>query len=393
MHTGTGLSLIGHGIVFYLILFGGFDRPSPSQSDFNVSNVAIISETEFLELGNETDSLEQEVPTPLVATPKPEENKVPEDAPDQDSLAEPEPEVELKDIAQEVEEPLPPIENNEILLEEQAALEDPQIPDDQESVSISEVETQSEEPARQSAERIADEAAPEPEENVKEDVMVQEAVTPEPGSIVEKETVVEAAPPKTATETVTEADQTESTELNFSKPIRRSHSHNPVANENVVANQEIELTENDELESETASHQPEKLDVASLIQQAEQTIADSNNSDALTNELSAQLTTSEREGLKQTIKRCWNLSTSSDAAKRVVITIQVELETSGKPVTGSIKLVHATEAGEIPKLIAFEAAQRAIVRCLSNGYDLPVDKYKNWRFVEIVFDPEEMRNR
>lgn len=393
MHTGTGLSLIGHGIVFYLILFGGFDRPSPPQSDFNVSNVSIISETEFLELGNETDSLEQELPNPLVVIPKPEENEVSEDAPDQDSPAEPEPEVEVKDVAQEVEEPLPLIESNEILLEEQAVVEDPQILDDQESVSISEVETQSEEPERQSAERIADEAAPEPEENVKEDVLVQEAVTPEIGSIVEEETVVEAAPPKTATETVTEADQTESTELNLSRPIRRSRNHNLVVNENVVAKQEIELPEKNELESETAPPQPEILDVVSLIQQAEQTDADPNNSDALTNELSAQLTTSEREGLKQAIKRCWNLSTSSDAAKRVVITIQVELETSGKPVAGSIQLVHATEANEIPKLIAFEAAQRAIVRCLSNGYDLPVDKYENWRFVEIVFDPEEMRNR
>ena len=43
--------------------------------------------------------------------------------------------------------------------------------------------------------------------------------------------------------------------------------------------------------------------------------------------------------------------------------------------------------------IAFEAARRAILRCGASGYDLPADKYDQWREVEITFDPSGMRLR
>ncbi|MDO7707324.1 MAG: energy transducer TonB, partial [Loktanella sp.] len=43
--------------------------------------------------------------------------------------------------------------------------------------------------------------------------------------------------------------------------------------------------------------------------------------------------------------------------------------------------------------IAFQAARRAILRCQSGGYQLPADKYDQWKEVEITFDPSGMRLR
>lgn len=40
---------------------------------------------------------------------------------------------------------------------------------------------------------------------------------------------------------------------------------------------------------------------------------------------------------------------------------------------------------------AFEAARRAILRCGATGYDLPAEKYGQWRDIEMTFNPEKMR--
>ncbi len=40
---------------------------------------------------------------------------------------------------------------------------------------------------------------------------------------------------------------------------------------------------------------------------------------------------------------------------------------------------------------AFETARRAILRGSAEGFNLPADKYDQWRDIEIVFDPKGMR--
>ncbi|MEM9438259.1 MAG: energy transducer TonB, partial [Pseudomonadota bacterium] len=39
------------------------------------------------------------------------------------------------------------------------------------------------------------------------------------------------------------------------------------------------------------------------------------------------------------------------------------------------------------------AARRAIIRCGATGFDLPREKYDQWRQIEMTFNPEEMRTR
>jgi len=38
----------------------------------------------------------------------------------------------------------------------------------------------------------------------------------------------------------------------------------------------------------------------------------------------------------------------------------------------------------------FETARRAIIRCGADGFPLPVEKYGQWREIEMTFNPEGM---
>jgi hypothetical protein len=41
--------------------------------------------------------------------------------------------------------------------------------------------------------------------------------------------------------------------------------------------------------------------------------------------------------------------------------------------------------------IAYKSARRAILRCGNRGFDLPEQKYSQWKTIEMVFDPIKMR--
>ena len=82
---------------------------------------------------------------------------------------------------------------------------------------------------------------------------------------------------------------------------------------------------------------------------------------------------------------------SASFALRTVVTIGVTMEPSGKPVSGSIRMIGFEGGTEASAGLAYEAGRRAIIRCGQNGYPLPAEKYEQWKEVEITFDPEKMR--
>lgn len=41
----------------------------------------------------------------------------------------------------------------------------------------------------------------------------------------------------------------------------------------------------------------------------------------------------------------------------------------------------------------FAAAKRAVLRCGRDGYSLPVEKYDQWRDIELRFDPERTNSK
>ena len=103
------------------------------------------------------------------------------------------------------------------------------------------------------------------------------------------------------------------------------------------------------------------------------------------------MTGSETEGFRLAIGECWVVDTGGRSAN-VKVTVAFSLDRSGK-VAGDVRQVTAEGGEQAAVDTAFRAARTAILRCGASGYDLPADKYDQWREVEITFDPSGMRLR
>ncbi len=65
----------------------------------------------------------------------------------------------------------------------------------------------------------------------------------------------------------------------------------------------------------------------------------------------------------------------------------------GTVVGNQVRQVSASGGDDAAQRSAFEKARRAILRCQRGGFPLPVEKYDQWREIEMVFNPEGMRLR
>lgn len=99
----------------------------------------------------------------------------------------------------------------------------------------------------------------------------------------------------------------------------------------------------------------------------------------------AELSKAELEALVSSIRACWNIDPGSPAAS-VSMTIEFSLDRAGRVEPGSIRQASAEGPAEAHQ-DAFERARRAILRCERGGYDLPEDKYEQWRTMMMPFDP------
>lgn len=105
------------------------------------------------------------------------------------------------------------------------------------------------------------------------------------------------------------------------------------------------------------------------------------------------LTSDEKDALRVSVQRCWNVGALSSAALATTVVVAVTMEQDGTPDAGSIRLMSSTGGSDTATKQAFEAARRAIIRCGSSGFDLPAEKYGHWRDIEMTFNPERMRIR
>lgn len=102
------------------------------------------------------------------------------------------------------------------------------------------------------------------------------------------------------------------------------------------------------------------------------------------------MTGTERDSFRIAVNSCWNVDPGSVAA-RVIIEVGFTLTREGQ-VEGEPRLL-SSDGDQSATSTAFEAARRAILRCQRGGYQLPADKYDQWREVVITFDPSGMRLR
>ena len=103
------------------------------------------------------------------------------------------------------------------------------------------------------------------------------------------------------------------------------------------------------------------------------------------------MTSGEKEGLRVAVQRCWVVDVGSQAAN-VTVTVAMQMDQSGR-VSGDIRLIGSEGSPASAVDTAFQAARRAILRCQGDGYDLPAEKYAQWREIEMTFNPDGMRVR
>jgi hypothetical protein len=91
------------------------------------------------------------------------------------------------------------------------------------------------------------------------------------------------------------------------------------------------------------------------------------------------------------VQQCWNVGSLSTEALGTTVVVSVRMGEDGRPDNGSIRMDSFSGGGDAAARQAFEAARRAIIRCGANGFNLPADKYDQWRDIEMTFNPESMR--
>lgn len=357
--AGTYISGIGHiGLIGWLILGWGFSsEPLP----FEVAEVSVVSSEEFAAMVAAT------TPQPDVANPTAPAQPQIEDAPAPiepetapQVVPTPEPAVQPDAETPPPAAPEPPAPPSDVA---DVAPEPPAPP----AVEAAPDVIESPRPQPRPAPRVAPVAVapPAPEADVAD--IVRDAVVPDDSAAAE---VVEpaqtpTAPEEAATEIVIEDATPSGAVTTSARPKTRPNRPAPAT------------------PSETTSASDDAAVAAALAVALAATAPDL--------PAGPPLTGSETEGFRVAVNRCWNVDPGSQAA-RVTVTVAFNLDQAGR-VQGDVRQVAVDGGTSGSQSIAFEAARRAILRCGASGYDLPADKYDQWREVEITFDPSGMRLR
>lgn len=334
MQTGTKISGVLHLGALGLALFGGFlfraDRIEPIQ----VSNVSVITLEDFAAMQSTAPE-----PSPEVAT-----------APE---IKQPEPAEPVNEVAPEIVQPSVPVEPTPAP-EEQLAIVAP-------------------EPTP--APRIDTQSAPKPDPNAKEAETTQKEAVPEEAATKTVEPIKEQAPKEAATEIVTEAEKPgEFAPTTSSVPRSRPRDMKErVAKLNAPEPKDEPVVETPK--DNTAD------EIAKALAQAEA----ENNKPAVPQ--GPPLTGGEREGLVLAVQKCWNVPVGLQNADDLIVMLAVELNPDGS-LASKPRLIDpvGSSSGSIQQ--AFEAGRRALIRCAP--YDLPSEKYEQWRQIEVVFNPKDM---
>ncbi len=383
----TGLIVSGGahlGAILWLMLGGIFfshDLPPPVVT----AEVSLMSEAEFTAL---------QAAAPRAVTEAPAEPSLPEPAPAEAAPAVPEPEA-----APQPAEPTPPEQPAEpdpapdvtALTPPETEVEDtPPTPPTPPDV-IAEPRLPEIQPDPKAAPRVAPDPTDAPEENVDVAPEAVAETTPEPAEEPTPETPMEAAAPPESGEVIRTEDNKDQIDLASAAPLS---SPRPKARPEKRA---------PETASEPAAPQPAPEQPAEPEAPAADAVADA-LAEALSGEASEEpapgtgtapsgppMTGGEKDALVIAVKQCWNVGALSTDALRTIVTVGVSMEPSGKPVSGSIRMIGYEGGTDASAQQAYEAGRRAIIRCGQNGYPLPPEKYDQWREVEIVFNPEKMR--
>lgn len=374
--TGTYVSAAGHlALVIWLIAGWGFQsEPLP----FEVSEVSVVSSEEYAALVAASTPQPSDAPPEAPVAPPAE---VTPDAPVPEPVTETPP---VPEVTTPPAQDLPPSPAPEPPAPVEPVFEAPASPGPpaDEVVAAPNI-TASPRPVPRAAPRVAPEAvAPPPPDAAPADV-AQDQAAPDapPDAPVVEQAQEQTAPEEAATEIVTEAETPTGMVTEIPRPKTRPKRPTPAPAPDVTP------------ETQTADATPTPATDSDAVQAALEAAAAATAPPAAADvPQGPPMTGSEREGFRVAVNKCWNVDPGSQAA-RVTMTVGFDLDQNGK-VSGDVRQVAASGGDDGATRVAFDAARRAILRCQgSGGYDLPAEKYSEWREVEITFDPSGMRMR
>ena len=90
------------------------------------------------------------------------------------------------------------------------------------------------------------------------------------------------------------------------------------------------------------------------------------------------------------IHACWNVGSLSRSAQSTTVIVAMDMNIDGRPVSSSIRLVKSSNDDAAATAQAYEAARRAILRCGTEGFKLPPERYEQWKTIELAFNPGNM---
>lgn len=365
---GTIISGIGHvGLIGWLIVGWGLTS-EPLQ--IQTMDVSVISGEEFEQMRARTTpdpgTAEPTAPVPPVVDETPPPPPPPEEDPPQVAPT-PEP---VEPPVEEVPPPPPPpaLPETEVTDAPPAEPEPPVAPPPTPDVEVSETPTPPQAPT------VASTISEPPAPDARVDDIVREEVVPDDSA--DAEVVAEeqeaTAPEETTTAIVIE-DLAPTTSV---RPSTRPNRPTPP-----------EPTQTAQQDTVTTTTEPEanEEDVSAALEAA------LGAADAPAVAAGPPMTGAERDSFRVSVNRCWNVDPGSVAA-RVTVEVGFRLDRSGRVEGSEVELI-SSDGDQSATNTAFEAARRAILRCQSGGYQLPADKYDQWRDVVITFDPSGMRLR
>lgn len=377
MDTGQIISGVAHTGLITLAIFGGAFNSEPLP--FQVTEVTAISAEDFAAL-----TAPQSSPDAVANVDTPEPPQAAEAAPDIRSepdtvpeQSEPEvAEVEPADTAPEVEQSAPPLPPDPEVSEEPPVLEPPQ-----EDVAVL-VPEQAQEAQPEDAPRVAPEPVAQPEPDVQIDEVEREEFVPDEAPDVAPPEEQATAPEDATTEIVTEAEQlAAAAPVRSARPQTRPNRPEPEAEPEPAAQLETPAPE--------SSNEPANDSNAVNDALAEALALSEGPADATPQ--GPPLTTGEKDALRVSVQKCWNVGSLSTDALQTTVVVSVTMTEDSRPVSNSIRLLSSSGGTQAAAQDAFQAARRAILRCGATGYELPAEKFSNWREIEMTFNPERMR--
>ncbi|MBQ8651499.1 MAG: hypothetical protein IJ481_03160 [Alphaproteobacteria bacterium] len=105
-------------------------------------------------------------------------------------------------------------------------------------------------------------------------------------------------------------------------------------------------------------------------------------------ELGDELTATEVDVIRQTIRKCWHMPAGLKNAEELIVELKMELDPLGYVQKAEIQ--NKERMSDPNFKIAAENAQRAVLDPMCNPIPLPKEKYEQWKDLELTFNPNDL---